>query len=557
MADTEALVNQLNECAEKQDFDGAFRLVRETQAELGRKIRADGVREALKKTTNDRLLLSFVDGVPFGAEPLDKSLVRLEKLLGFQPGALVLNQLPYAGFATTYSANADVTDSAASATAFACGRKTNNSMLGMLPDRTHVKSVATCAHEAGFAVGLVTDDPFVGATPSAYYAHVPVRSYSEDIVRDASKCGFEILLGYHCKRYFLPKAKGGKRRDGRDILSEMTGNGYALCETFASFLEAPRDKRVLGQLKDGELDDESRYGQLTQTALDRLSQGGKRFFVLIESGDPDHGSHANKPNDTVGGVVKIDGKTVFNGTVKASPSQRELLPLRRDMQMIFQDPFASLDPRMTVGAIVTEGIKKHGIAKGKQAIELAAHTLELCGLDADNLRRYPHEFSGGQRQRIGIARALVLRPKFIIADEPIAALDVSIQAQVLNLLVDLQDQLGLTYLFISHDLGVVRHFCNRIGVMYLGNLVEMGDIETVYERPLHPYTEVLLSAIPSSESDSKARHIHLLGEPPSPVDPPTGCPFHPRCPYATEQCKREKPVLQQKDGRMVACWKYA
>ena len=240
------------------------------------------------------------DGMGIGSVTLASNYLRR------RPGALVLNQLPYAGFATTYSANADVTDSAASATAFACGRKTNNSMLGMLPDRTHVKSVATCAHEAGFAVGLMTDDPFVGATPSAYYAHVPVRSYSEDIVRDASKCGFEILLGYHCKRYFLPKAKGGKRRDGRDILSEMTGNGYVLCETFASFLEAPRDKRVLGQLKDGELDDESRYGQLTQTALDRLSQGGKRFFVLIESGDPDHGSHANKPNDTVGGVVKID-----------------------------------------------------------------------------------------------------------------------------------------------------------------------------------------------------------------------------------------------------------
>ena len=297
-------------------------------------------------------------------------------------------------------------------------------------------------------------------------------------------------------------------------------------------------------------------------AVDHVSfeiEKGGTFSLVGESGcgKSTTGRSILRLVEPDGGVVKIDGKTVFNGTVKASPSQRELLPLRRDMQMIFQDPFASLDPRMTVGAIVTEGIKKHGIAKGKQAIELAAHTLELCGLDADNLRRYPHEFSGGQRQRIGIARALVLRPKFIIADEPIAALDVSIQAQVLNLLVDLQDQLGLTYLFISHDLGVVRHFCNRIGVMYLGNLVEMGDIETVYERPLHPYTEVLLSAIPSSESDSKARHIHLLGEPPSPVDPPTGCPFHPRCPYATEQCKREKPVLQQKDGRMVACWKYA
>ena len=240
------------------------------------------------------------DGMSIGSVTFASNFLRQ------RPGALVMNQLPYAGFATTYSANADVTDSAASATAFACGRKTNNSMLGMLPDKSHVDSIATRAHAAGFAVGLMTDDPFVGATPSAYYAHVPVRSYSEDIIRDAAKCDFEILLGYHCRRYFLPQAKGGKRRDGRDILSEMTGKGYQLCETFASFIEAPRDKRVLAQLKDGELDEESRYKQLTETALNRLSQDGKRFFVLIESGDPDHGSHANKPTQTVLGVVKID-----------------------------------------------------------------------------------------------------------------------------------------------------------------------------------------------------------------------------------------------------------
>lgn len=240
------------------------------------------------------------DGMGIGSVTFASNFLR------HRPGALVMNQLPYAGFATTYSANADVTDSAASATAFACGRKTNNSMLGMLPDRSRVDSIATRAHAAGFAIGLMTDDPFIGATPSAYYVHVPVRSYGEDIIRDAAKCDFEILLGYHCRRYFLPKAKGGKRRDGRDILSEMTGKGYVLCETFASFLEAPRDKRVLAQLKDGELDEESRYKQLTETALERLSQDGKRFFVLIESGDPDHGSHANKPTQTVLGVVKID-----------------------------------------------------------------------------------------------------------------------------------------------------------------------------------------------------------------------------------------------------------
>ena len=240
------------------------------------------------------------DGMGVGAVTLASNYLRR------RPGALVMNQLPFAGLATTYSANADVTDSAASATAFSCGRKTNNSMLGMLPDKSHVESVATRAHEAGFAVGLMTDDPFVGATPSAYYAHVPVRSYNEDIVRDASKCGFEILLGYHCRRYFLPKGKGGVRKDGRDLLADMTGRGYELCETFASFLDAPRDKRVLAQLKDGELDDEPRYKRLTETALDRLSHGGKRFFVLIESGEPDHGSHSNKPEQTISGVVKID-----------------------------------------------------------------------------------------------------------------------------------------------------------------------------------------------------------------------------------------------------------
>ena len=240
------------------------------------------------------------DGMGIGSVTFASNFLR------HRSGALVVNQFPYAGFATTYPANADVTDSAASATAFSCGRKTNNSMLGMLPDKTHIDSIGTVAHRAGFAVGLMTDDPFIGATPSAYYAHVPVRSKNEDIIGYASKCGFEILLGYHAKRYFLPKSKGGRRKDGRDILAEMTGNGYELCETFSSFVDAPLDKRVLGLLKDGELDDEQCYRQLAETAFNRLSQGGRRFFTLIESGDPDHGSHANKPSQTVLGVVKID-----------------------------------------------------------------------------------------------------------------------------------------------------------------------------------------------------------------------------------------------------------
>ena len=234
------------------------------------------------------------------------SLLLTSNYLRHRPGALVLDQLPYAGFATTYSANADVTDSAASATAFACGRKTNNSMLGMLPDKKHIDSIATRAHQAGFAIGLLTDDAFAGATPSAYYAHVPVRSENAGIAHYASKCGFEIMLGYGCKKWFLPSDKGGKRKDGRDLLADMTGRGYALCETFSAFLDVPSDRRVLGFLKDGEMDREPCFKQMTDNALERLSQGNKRFFMLMESCDPDHGSHANKPEQTISGVVKAD-----------------------------------------------------------------------------------------------------------------------------------------------------------------------------------------------------------------------------------------------------------
>lgn len=240
------------------------------------------------------------DGMGQGALSLGSFYLRK------RPGALVTDQLPYAALVTTFSANADVTDSAASATAFAAGHKTNNSMLGMRPDRKHVRSVASRAHDAGFSIGLLTDDPLNGATPSAYYAHAPIRSASEQIAKDASACGYEIFLGIGGKEWFLPKGKGGARRDGRDLLAEMTGNGYAYANTFDAFLAIPMDKRVLASLRPGQLDREPLYKPMTENAIARLSQGGKRFFVLVESGDPDHGSHANSPETTISGVVKIE-----------------------------------------------------------------------------------------------------------------------------------------------------------------------------------------------------------------------------------------------------------
>ena len=235
------------------------------------------------------------------------SLVLASEHLRHRPGALVLDQLPYAGLATTHSANSAVTDSAASGTAFACGRKTNNSMLGMLPDGTRVTSVAARAHDAGFAVGLLTDDSFTGATPSAYYAHVPTRSAGEDICAHAAKCGYEILLGYGCRELFLPSGTdGGKRKDGRNLLSEMAGRGYAFCDTLKSFLDAGRDSRVLALLKKDELSREASFRDMMDNALVRLSQGGRRFFMMMETADPDHGSHANRPAETVCGVAKAD-----------------------------------------------------------------------------------------------------------------------------------------------------------------------------------------------------------------------------------------------------------
>ena len=234
----------------------------------------------------------------------------------------------------------------------------------------------------------------------------------------------------------------------------------------------------------------------------------------------------------------------------------EMRRMRRQMQMIFQDPYASLNPRMTVGSIIGEPLEIHNLAKGKAKQERVQELLRIVGLNPYFANRYPHEFSGGQRQRIGIARALAVEPKFIVCDEPISALDVSIQAQIINLLEELQEQLGLTYLFIAHDLAVVRHISDRVAVMYVGKLVEVTDRNSIFENPLHPYTRALLSAIPVPDPviERKRTRIILTGDVPSPVNPPPACRFNPRCPYAEDNCRTDEPaLLEVKPGHWAAC----
>jgi len=251
------------------------------------------------------------------------------------------------------------------------------------------------------------------------------------------------------------------------------------------------------------------------------------------------------------------GRIVFDNAELTRMSPRELRPLRRHMQMIFQDPYASLNPRMTVGAAIAEPLVIHGLAAtARERAQRVAELLAKVGLREDAARRYPHEFSGGQRQRIGIARALACRPQFIICDEPISALDVSIQAQIVNLLEDLQDEGQLTYLFISHDLKIVQHICDRVAVMYLGRIVELAEVKTLYRTPNHPYTQALLSAVPRIDPKSRRDRILLAGDVPSPIDPPPGCPFHPRCPVKDKPpaCFRELPRLRVlRNGARAAC----
>ena len=251
------------------------------------------------------------------------------------------------------------------------------------------------------------------------------------------------------------------------------------------------------------------------------------------------------------------GRVLFEGRPINTMRSRDLRTLRRRMQIIFQDPYSSLDPRMSAGAIIGEGIAIHNLASSRAEYNRrVAELLEMVGLNPEMARRFPHEFSGGQRQRIGIARALAVEPDFIICDEPVSALDVSIQAQILSLLANLQSELGLTYLFVAHDLSVVRHISDRVAVMYLGRIVEVATSADLYSKPLHPYTYALISGIPVPDPRIEARRqrVVLGGEPANPANPPTGCHFHPRCPFATEQCAVEKPELREIDrSRLVSC----
>jgi len=254
-------------------------------------------------------------------------------------------------------------------------------------------------------------------------------------------------------------------------------------------------------------------------------------------------------------IEPTSGSVFFDSVDVFKLRGNDLKAMRRNMQIIFQDPYASLDPRIPVGESIAEGLKIHKIGNSKVQNEKVMETLHKVGLEDYHARRYPHEFSGGQRQRIGIARAIALQPKFIIADEPVSALDVSIQSQVLNIMKDLQQEFGLTYLFIAHNLSVVEHISDRVAVMYLGKIVELASRDDLYITPLHPYTQALMSAIPIPDPTIKRKRMILAGDVPSPLNPPKGCRFHPRCPFAMEVCsQREPPLLEVKPDHWAACW---
>lgn len=292
-------------------------------------------------------------------------------------------------------------------------------------------------------------------------------------------------------------------------------------------------------------------------AVDGISfdvQKGETLGVVGESGcgKSTMGRSILRLLEPSSGVVEFEGKNVVN------LSKSEMRAMRREMQMVFQDPYASLNPRYSIGKTLEEPMIIHNLHTPAARKERVASLLERVGLDPEYMRRFAHEFSGGQRQRIGIARALAVNPKLVILDEPVAALDVSVQSQVLNLLEDLQNDLDLTYIFIAHDLSVVRHISDRIMVLYLGRMAELADSDELFADPLHPYTKALLSAVPVPDPDAKRERIILQGDLPSPANPPTGCPFHTRCPVAMEICKQKVPDWQEvKPKHMVACHLYA
>ncbi|MDN9010893.1 ABC transporter ATP-binding protein [Brevibacillus laterosporus] len=257
-------------------------------------------------------------------------------------------------------------------------------------------------------------------------------------------------------------------------------------------------------------------------------------------------------------IEPTSGEVLFEGKNVARMKREEVREIRKDMQIIFQDPFASLNPRHTVGKILEEPLIVHGINSSKERSQRVHELLEVVGLSSYHAGRYPHQFSGGQRQRIGIARALILNPKLIVADEPVSALDVSVQSQVLNLMQDLQKEFNLTYLFIAHDLSVVRHISDRVGVMYLGRIAELADKDELYANPLHPYTKALLSAVPVADPDKKQERIILKGDLPSPANPPAGCTFHTRCPHVMDVCREKRPeMLESRENHLVACHLYS
>jgi len=340
------------------------------------------------------------------------------------------------------------------------------------------------------------------------------------------------------------------------------------------------------------MSEEIKVGQLTETTPDEVNQGDliqvknlKKFFpvrggllqrVVDWVQAVDDVSFSIREGETVGLVGEsgcgkttvgrtmlrliepTEGQVIFDGVEVFNLRGNDLKRIRRDMQIIFQDPYASLDPRTPIGDSVAEGLKIHGIGNSQERHEVVIEMLRKVGLEEYHARRYPHEFSGGQRQRIGIARALALQPKFIVADEPVSALDVSIQSQVLNILRDLQKEFGLTYLFIAHNLSVVEHISDRVAVMYLGKIVEMASRDELFRNPLHPYTQALMSAIPIPDPRLMRERIILEGDVPSPLNPPSGCRFHPRCPVAINHCAvQEPPFIEVSPDHWVACWRVA